>query len=173
MKPILKSILALVVTSFIVSCEEIESGIDTPKDYQQFNFHADVEGSITEMQVENGITFELDGNSTSCNLVEKACFYLAGDILEVDQSGSFKVTNGQLVLSSLISDCELTGQFEGSGIRENNTFKITADLQVNCGTGIFDSNAGKLQLIVNGELPTKAQPNLSYEVNINGYLEKK
>lgn len=175
MKTVLNFILALGIISLIASCQERYpiDPFNDPAEYQKINFRADVSLSEYEMKLEDGFAFELGGNSTSCNLTDKACFYIDGNIAEVDRWGNFKLSEGEIVINSTTTNCELVGQFDGTGKKDGDNFEMTANLQINCGTGVFNSNGGSLKLTISGILPTTAQPYLNYKLNIDGYLEKR
>ena len=138
MKTVLNIILAFIIASFTFSCRETDDGprAGSQGEFERFSFRADVAKTDTPLKLSKGFEFELNGNATSCNLIDAGCFYIYGFINELQQSGKFKVSECELDIYSQTSECELFGQFDGIGERVGNEFDINAEVSISCGTGL-------------------------------------
>lgn len=153
-----------------------------PKEYVPDHFAGEVkylsvlaEVSETEILVKITDNYQIEfyGNAASCNLSQSGvpCITVSGAITETDATGNFNFKDGELILESTVTNCKLWGQFSGKGSLEGNRFSINSDVEVACGTGIFESNGGTLKMTIAGVLPSEDNPSPIYELTLNGELE--
>jgi hypothetical protein len=54
---------------------------------------------------------------------------------------------------------------------DGDEFSINSEVEVTCGTGLFQSNSGQLNMIIKGLLASEENPIPIYELILNGQLE--
>jgi hypothetical protein len=146
-----------------------------PDGYNRFlSVVAEVSQAGIPVKIADNYEIELFGNATSCNLSSSGapCITINGVITQTDKGGNFNFESAELLLESTVTDCKLWGQFNGRGSIEGDRFTINSDVEVACGTGLFESNGGTLKMAITGSLPTEDNPSPIYELTLNGQLEK-
>jgi hypothetical protein len=134
---------------------------------------AEVSETEIPVKIADFYDLELFGNVSSCNLSQSGapCITINGVITQTDKGGNFNFESGELLLESTVTDCKLWGQFNGRGSIEGDRFIINSDVEVACGTGLFQSKSGQLKMIISGLLPTENHPNPIYELTLDGQLK--
>lgn len=142
-------------------------------DYRYLSVFADVSNSGTPMKIADNYAIELFGTVASCNLSQSGapCITVTGMITLPDASGNFNFDAGELLLESTTSDCKLWGQFIGDGTLDGDQFNINSEVEVTCGTGLFQSNSGQLNMTIKGLLASEENPTPIYELILSGQLE--
>ena len=176
MKTVKKIVFTLIALILTISCDKPEwngpRGGDT-FDYKRLTIHAEVSDAEIPVVVAEGIEMDLSGTSSACNLSDQACFSMTALIRNLDATGKFEIQEGELELSAEVTGCNLTGSFSGNGSKIGNNFEIAATINVSCGTGSFKADDGQLQMTIRGTLPEGNDQTMDYELDIDGYLEKK
>jgi hypothetical protein len=144
-----------------------------PEDYKSLNVVAEVSQTETPVKIADNYQIELFGNATSCNLSPSGapCITVIGMITKPDALGNFSFEEGELLLASTTTECKLWGQFDGDGVLDGNVLTITSQVEVTCGTGLFTSNGGFLNMTIKGLLASEENPSPIYELTLNGQLE--
>jgi len=153
-----------------------------PKEYDPDQFSGEVKylsviADVSETEIPVIIAdnheIQLFGNVASCNLSQsgKPCITVSGVITETDGSGNFNFRNGELLLESTVTNCKLWGQFTGRGSLEGDRFTVNSDVEVACGTGLFESTGGQLKLTITGLLPKEDQAAPVYQLTLDGQLK--
>lgn len=141
--------------------------------FRQLSVFAEVSETEIPVRIVNNYDIELFGNVSSCNLAQSnvPCITVSGVITQSDAGGSFNFESGELLLASTTTECKLWGQFNGKGSLNGDRFTINSEVEVTCGTGLFQSSSGKLNMIITGLLPTEDRPSPIYELTLDGRLE--
>ena len=144
------------------------------KDYQSLNIVAEVHETEIPLRIADNYDIELFGNSASCNLSKagQPCITVSGVITQPDAMGSFNFEEGELLIESTTADCKMWGQFSGKGSLDGISFVINSDVEVTCGTGLFETKGGKLSMTITGLLPPKDIQSSTYNLTLYGELEK-
>jgi hypothetical protein len=171
-KRIVFTLIALIVT---ISCNEPWGG---PRNgdianYERLTIHAEVSDAEIPVVVKEGFEIDLCGAASACNLSDQTCFSMIALIKNLDATGKFDIQEGEIELLVENTFCNLTGSFSGQGSKIGNNFEIAAIINVNCGTGSFQADAGELRLTIIGTLPEGDDQTMDYELDIDGYLERK
>jgi hypothetical protein len=151
-----------------------DPGMRPLSDSKFLSITAEVSETEFPLIIANNDDIELYGNVASCNLYQSGapCITIFGIIKrQPNQFGSFRIEDGELLLESTTTDCKLWGEFNGIGSLDGDQFTINSDVAVTCGTGVFNSNGGKLNMMITGILPTQDHPVSSYELILKGELE--
>ncbi len=145
-----------------------------PDNSRYLSVVAEVSETVIPMKIEENYEIELFGNATSCNMSQTGapCITLNGIITHASTIDGFNLEFGELLLESTNSDCKLWGQFDGKGSLTGNAFVINSDVEVSCGTGLFKTNHGQLNMTITGFLPTENNPSPIYELTLSGQLDK-
>jgi len=145
-----------------------------PDNSRYLNVVAEVSETVIPMKIAENYEIELFGNATSCNMSQTGapCITINGIITRASAMDGFNLESGELLLESTKADCKLWGQFDGKGSLTGNAFVINSDVEVSCGTGLFKTNHGKLNMTITGFLPTEKNPSPIYELTISGQLDK-
>ena len=178
MKTVLKIWCILIAWAVMVSCAENElPGVGNHNDsiieYKKLSIHAEITDAEIPVVVTEGFEMDLYGVASACNLSDQACFSMTGFIKNLDAMGRFEIHEGEIDLLAENTGCNLTGSFSGHGLKNGNNFEIAATINVSCGTGSFQADAGELRLTINGTLPDENVETMNYVMNIYGYLAKK
>jgi hypothetical protein len=147
---------------------------NVPKhNYKSLSVIAEVSETEIPVKVAENYQIELFGNAMSCNLSQNGapCISVSGVITETDGTGNFNFRDGELTLESTTTNCKLWGQFDGKGSLIGDSFVINSDVEVACGTGLFESYGGQLKMTISGLLPSGENPKPIYELTLNGLLE--
>jgi len=163
----------LIILLCTVCSKDDDPGIHSKHNYKTLSVTAEVSETQIPVKVAENYQIELFGNATSCNLSKSGapCITVRGVITETDGAGNFNFRDGELTLESAITNCKLWGQFDGKGSLTGNSIEIDSEVEVSCGTGLFESVGGNLKLIIWGFLPTEDNPSPIYELTLNGQLE--
>jgi len=140
---------------------------------KELSIVAEVSQAGAPVKIADNYEIELFGNATSCNLSEASapCITIIGMISQSDAHGHFTFEAGELLLASTTTECKLWGQFNGDGVLSGDEFTITSEVEVTCGTGLFQSNSGQLEMTIKGLLPTENHPKPIYELTLDGQLK--
>jgi hypothetical protein len=160
-----KKMLSLIIPLiFIMSCTEYDRPEPELSDYRELSISATL--SSESGRIVEGSLFSFSG-TTNCNLADNTCVTISG-VAEDLQYGNYVVKNGTLRIMAEDTGCYLTGDFQGCGKNFfNGCTNMNGSVSVECGTGIFEADAGKLELRITG-----VDTNGNYFVEINGNLQR-
>ena len=122
-------------------CTETEYRYREAHDYQSFSIVAEVHETVIPVRIADNYDIELFGDVVSCNLSQsnQPCITVSGVITsQPNEWGTFSFEGGELLIESTTTDCKLWGQFTGKGSLDGDRFVINSDVEVTCGTGLFE-----------------------------------
>jgi len=176
MKIIKTTGIGIILIMLFALCTEYPKGYDPDRfagEVKYLSVIAEVSETEIPIKITDNYQIKFYGNVASCNLSQSGapCITVSGAITETDAAGNFNFRDGEMLLESTITNCKLWGQFSGKGSLEGNRFTINSDVELACGTGLFESNGGTLKMTISGVLPSEDNPSPIYELTLNGQLE--
>ena len=174
MKTVKKCLVTLALLALGFSCSEPQiDPIDTNYEKRALTLTTDVLSISNQVRVlETGAELYLAGEVASCNLSEGTTFSIQGRIIKKDEEGTFDIRDGEFLLLTSSTGCNLWGRLEGNGILRANHFEISASVKSLCGNGAFECNGGELLLTIKGDNAGNQENRMTFTMEVLGSLHK-
>ena len=165
MKTVKRVLSLIVAVALMASCSESEQDpkSSTEIEYQTLDLNATLSGQPVKMVEGSTVVFT---GSSNCNLSDNTCVALSGVVRNL-QNGNYQIKNGTLRIMSETTGCYLIGEFQGWGKNFINDMNLSALINVNCGTGVFEADGGELDLKI-----TQMDVNGNFAAEIHGFIER-